>query len=160
MRDLRPYIIRCCRKLDDLKIAYASDITFDINYRAKTRLGQCKRKGDSYIVEIASSLLDEQTPESLLIETLMHEILHTCDGCMKHTGKWKQYADKVNAAYGYNITRTAGREELPENISADLKPKYRVVCKSCGAVYERFKQSAVIKHPERYRCGKCGKPLR
>lgn len=148
------------RELDRLKIKYAPQIGFTVNRRAKTRLGICRRSGGKYTVEIAASLLDEQTPEALLIETLMHEILHTCRGCMNHTGRWKQLAETVSAAYGYNITRTAKRDDLPENIAVNLKPKYRVVCQSCGAVYERYKKSAVVVHPERYRCGKCGKPLK
>ena len=28
-------------------------------------------------------------------------------------------------------------------------------CRSCGAVYERYRMSAFLQHPERYRCGKC-----
>ncbi|MBQ3988186.1 MAG: hypothetical protein II629_05445 [Ruminococcus sp.] len=34
-----------------------------------------------------------------------------------------------------------------------------VVCPRCGAVYERYKRSALIDHPERYRCGKCRQPM-
>ena len=154
MRDLKPYAERCLKKIDALKIRRAKDIQFKINTRAKTRLGVCKKTGQSYLIEIASALLDERVPESELENTLLHEILHTCRGCMKHTGKWKQLADKVNAAYGCNISRTASKDALPEELAH--KPRYKVVCPNCGAVYERYKRSALIQHPERYRCGKCG----
>ena len=81
--------------------------------------------------------------------------MHTCYGCMKHTGRWKALAAKVNAAYGIDIKRAAD----PDNDIIAKKPKYRVVCQSCGAVYERYKRSALIQHPERYRCGKCKSKL-
>ena len=151
MRDLLPYAAQCKRELDRLCIRYAADITFAVNTRAKRRLGVCKKTGDRYRIEIAASLLDERASEALLKETLLHELLHTCYGCMKHTGRWKALAAKVNAAYGTDIKRAAD----PDSDIIAKKPKYRVVCPSCGAVYERYKRSALIQHPERYRCGKC-----
>ena len=158
MRDLQKYAAVCMQQLDRLHIRYANNIEFKVNTRATSRLGVCKKSGDCYTIEISSALLDERTPlQSGLMDTLMHELLHTCYGCMKHTGRWKQLADKVNAAYGYDIKRAAGKDEniIPPELSA--KPRYRVVCQSCGAVYERYKRSDLIQHPERYRCGKCKK---
>ena len=157
MRDLLPYAAQCKRELDRLRIRYAADITFAVNTRAKRRLGVCKKTGDRYRIEIAASLLDERASETLLKETLLHELLHTCYGCMKHTGRWKALADRVNAAYGYHITRAAEEDVLPEALTE--QPRYRVTCPHCGAVYERFKRSQFIQHPERYRCGKCKMPL-
>ncbi|MBQ5641402.1 MAG: hypothetical protein IIV05_06305, partial [Ruminococcus sp.] len=81
----------------------------------------------------------------------------SCRGCMQHTGKWKALAERVNAAYGYQITRTAEKDELPQGLVQ--QPRYRVVCPRCGAVYDRYKRSALIDHPERYRCGKCRQPM-
>lgn len=147
-------------ELDALKIKYSPNISFVINTRAKARLGLCKKIGNSYVIEISEILLDERIDEKHgLKNTIIHELLHTCRGCMKHTGRWKQYADRMNAAYGYAIQRTSSREEglVPEPLAP--KPRYRIVCQSCGAVYERYKMSAFVKHPERYRCGQCKKPF-
>ena len=155
MRDLQLYADKCMKMLDALRIRYAKNITFSANTRAVRRLGVCKKTGDRYIIEIASSLLDENIPEAELYDTLLHELLHTCYGCMKHTGRWKALAAKVNAAYGTDIKRAAD----PDSDIIAKKPKYRVVCPSCGAVYERYKRSALIQHPERYRCGKCKSKL-
>ena len=87
MRDLSAYAAQCMRELDRLHIRYAQNITFAVNTRAKTRLGVCKKQGDRYTVEIAAPLLDESMPEKLLKETLHHELLHSCRGCMQHTGR-------------------------------------------------------------------------
>jgi len=157
MRDLSAYAAQCMRELDRLHIHYAKNIRFAVNTRAKTRLGVCKKQGDRYIIEIAAPLLGESMPEQLLKETLLHELLHSCSGCMQHTGKWKALAERVNAAYGYHITRTTEKEALPQGLVQ--QPRYRVVCPHCGAAYDRYKRSALIDHPERYRCGKCQKPL-
>ena len=155
MRDLNIYARICMFELDCLKIKYAKNLTLKVNTRAKTRLGVCKKSGDCYEIEIAAVLLDERTPEEYLKNTLMHELLHTCYGCMKHTGRWKKLAEQVNAAYGYDVKRTASPDEeiLPEAL-AD-KPKYNIICPACGTVYERYRKSALIQHPERYRCGRC-----
>lgn len=154
MRDLQYYADICRIELQQLKIRTAANIAFKINTRAKTRLGICKKKGDFYTIEIAAALLDDSSPEALLQETLHHELLHTCYGCMKHTGRWKQLAERVNTAYGYHITRLADVDSLPS--SPSQQPRYRLVCPHCGTIYERFRRSALIQHPERYRCGKCG----
>ena len=156
MRDLIFYADECRRELDRLGIPYSKNITFKVNTRAKMRLGVCKKTGNSFVIAISSSLLDERTPlKEGLKNTLHHELLHTCRGCMKHTGRWKIYADRVNAAYGYCIKRAAEKDEgiIPGELMK--KPRYRVVCPGCGTVYERFKRSKLIDHPEQYRCGKC-----
>ena len=157
MRDLQQYADMCCRMLDRLGIRYGKQITFQINTRAKTRLGICKKTGKRYVIEIAAVLLDERTNDKELKNTLLHELLHTCRGCMKHTGKWKQLAERVNAAYGMHIQRTADKNEvcLPEE--PHTQPKYRIVCKNCGIVYERYRMTEFVRHPEKYRCGKCRK---
>ena len=149
MHDLGKYIKECMAELDRLRIPYAKNIRFTVNRRAKLRLGQCRRQGDNYTIEISAALLDDR----------VHELLHSCYGCMKHTGRWKAYADRVNAAYGYNIRRCATGEEQP--LPQDLMPKakYLIRCSGCGAEYPRQKMSAVVQHPERYRCGKCGGKL-
>ena len=142
MHDLGKYIKECMAELDRLRIPYAKNIRFTVNRRAKLRLGQCR-------VNVKEGLKN----------TLHHELLHSCYGCMKHTGRWKAYADRVNAAYGYNIRRCATGEEQP--LPQDLMPKakYLIRCSGCGAEYPRQKMSAVVQHPERYRCGKCGGKL-
>lgn len=157
MRPLEPYVRQATQRLDALHIRYAGKITFSVNTRAKTRLGICKKTGDRYQIEIAACLLDENSPEVLLQETLLHELLHTCYGCMKHTGRWKALAERVNAAYGLHIARVTEADGLPK--SASQPPRYRIVCPHCGMVYERYKRSPLVTNPSRYRCGTCKQPL-
>ena len=160
MRDLGKYAAEAQGILKKLKIKYAGNTEWKINTRAKTRLGVCKKTGDRYVIEIAAALLDESAAESELKNTVMHELLHTCRGCMSHTGRWRELADRVNAACGLSVSRTTERDkaEIPDALAA--KPKYRIVCTACGAVYERFRRSRLTDHPEMYKCGRCGGSLK
>ena len=155
MRDLQKYAAECMAALDRLGIRYSRNVRFTVNTRAISRLGLCRKKGDRYEIEISHLLLDERTPAESLRNTLFHELLHTCYGCMRHTGRWKTYADRVNAVCGCNIKRAAAIED--REIPDELLPKanYLIRCESCGTEYGRQKLSSLIQHPERYRCGKC-----
>ncbi len=160
MRDFQQYVLKCREMLDKLKIPYAKNITFSVNTRAASRLGVCKKQGERYVIEIAASLLDEKTPEQTLYDTLLHELLHSCYGCMNHTGRWKAYAERVNAAYGLHISRVTTREESGVPQELEKPAKYLMICPSCQTEYLRYRLTEVFKHPERYRCGKCGSNMK
>lgn len=107
MRDVNVIAIECMRELENIGIKCGNVIKIDINTRAKKRWGQCRKIGNNYIIEVNQILLREDTDIDGLKNTIIHELLHTCKGCMKHTGEWKQLAEKVNRYYGYNIKRSA-----------------------------------------------------
>ncbi|MEE0956504.1 MAG: hypothetical protein UH734_00300 [Ruminococcus sp.] len=157
MRDLERYALECMEELDRLNIKYSPNISFVINTRAKARFGLCERIGNSYVIEISQLLLDERVDEKKgLKSTIMHELLHTCRGCMKHTGRWAELSKTVNEAYGYNIKRATNPTErgIPEELQ--IPAKHLVQCDECGALIPRQRMSALIKQPEKYRCAKCG----
>ena len=97
--------------------------------------------------------------------TIIHELLHTCKGCMKHTGEWKQLAEKVNRYYGYNIKRCDSadekgiseeqKEKIQKERTATRKVKYIFKCTCCGQKVERCRESKFTKYPELYRCAVC-----
>lgn len=125
-----------------------------INRRAVNRLGCCRRQGGGYIIELAARVA-EGTEESCR-ETLAHELLHTCLGCQNHGARWKEYARRMNKAYGYKIKRVA-----TETTAEGIQPrpfKYIVRCEKCGAELGRYRASPLTRHPERYRC-RCGGKL-
>ncbi len=132
-----------------------------INKRAKTRWGLCKQNPDkTFEIQIAERLLsDDRISEKSCKETIIHEILHTCKGCMKHTGKWKYYADVINQVYGYNIKRiTSGIEKGVENYqpSSTMAIKYIFTCENCGATIYRKRESKFTKNYKNYGCARCG----
>lgn len=125
-----------------------------LNSRATGRFGCCIRKNGAYTIELSARLLDAS--ERAACQTLAHEVLHTCWGCSNHGERWKSYAARMNAAYGYDITRTDSCEKL--GVPNTAKVRYVLVCTRCGARIGRSKHSALVEHPERYRC-RCGGAL-
>ena len=127
-----------------------------LNRRARTRFGCCIRKDGAYMIELSARLAREGTEDAIL-QVLAHEVLHTCYGCSNHGKRWKSYAAKMNATYGYHISRTDKFEDF--GLEDDRPVRYWVVCTRCGRRIPRMKRSPLIDHPERYRC-QCGGTLK
>lgn len=128
-----------------------------VNRRAKQRFGCCKRLSNGDI-QIELSLHTLSAEEKEIKQVLAHELLHSCYGCMNHQKRWKSYAERMNRAYGYMISRTDSVERLGIE-QQKPKPKYRLVCTRCGAEITRMKRSRLITDTELYRC-RCGGELK
>ena len=136
-----------------------------VNRRAKRRFGCCKRLAggtDSpYVIELSAALVD--APRRAVMQTLAHEILHTCRGCGNHGARGNEYAARKNAAYGYEIKRTSSPAELGIFGAADMErrlpARYLLVCRRCGARIERSRMSRLVQYPQSYRC-RCGGELK
>lgn len=127
-----------------------------VNHKKIQRFGLCSYKSRGqyrYEIEINVILL-ESNNEMSAMNTMVHEILHTCEGCMNHGPKWKSYARIMNNKYGYNIKTTS---TYAERGIEQPKGKYSVICKnkSCGTRYEKNRMSNIIRNPHQYTCGKC-----
>ncbi|HHT96331.1 MAG TPA: sprT domain-containing protein [Clostridiales bacterium] len=123
-----------------------------INSRAKSRFGLCRKtpgKHD-YQIEINNQLLE--TEEFKAMNTMIHEILHTCKGCMNHGKDWKFYANVMNIKFGYDISRTSSYEKLGIEVP---EAKFIVKCNDCGNETKRQKKTKLITHTSHYRCGMC-----
>ena len=155
--DLDKLLARVCGEARALGVPLAGDIVphVRVNTRAVARFGCCETGPEGHVIEVSARLL--AAGEGAVRETLAHEVLHTCWGCKDHGARWKAYAAKMNAAYGYHISRTGTWEAvgLPEQ-----KPvNHLLVCQRCGQEFKRARASSLVRHPERYRC-KCGGTLR
>lgn len=160
MKDFNELREQCICEVAGLGIALGRIASWSVNKRAKTRWGLCRLKRDgSYEIEIAERLLvDDRISEKACKETIIHELLHTCKGCMRHTGKWKQYAELMNRTYGYNIKRvTEGCEKGVENHKvSEMAVKYVFTCGGCGATIYRKRDSKFTRNYRHYGCAKCG----
>ena len=153
MNDFDALLVRVIRQAETLRIPISPSIDPHVrnNRRAVTRFGCCIKEGDRYIIELSERMLAAE--ERACMQTLAHEILHTCRGCRNHGERWKSYAAKMNAGYGYTLSRTQTCQSLGV---PDIKPaRYVLVCRECGQEFRRARASELVKHPERYRC-KCG----
>ncbi|NLD11470.1 hypothetical protein [Aminicella lysinilytica] len=129
-----------------------------VNTRARRRLGACKQTGSkmdpSFAIEISyicRSLRDED-----LKIIVIHELLHSCNGCMNHGATWKAYASKVERELGYHISATVDYNDIGLGKETGRNFKYRITCNNCGKTMLRMRKSKVVVHPEYYRCSACG----
>ena len=163
MRDLNMYASICMKELDSVGVKYGSIKKFVVNTRATSRWGNCSgNKVNGFTIQISAVLLDECNDEIGLKNTIIHELLHSCDGCMNHGPEWKKLADRVNCLLGYNIKRCSSASEkgVVEDHRLDNKHQYVIVCEKCGCAYTRQRFCRLVEHPEQFRCGRCRGNLR
>lgn len=129
-----------------------------VNNRLKGCFGRTIRhrfgSAEWYEIEIAGMFKDSTDDKNGLMDTLIHELLHTCRDCYKHTGQWKAYAERMNKLYGYRISRTSSYEDCGLK-RPEVRYKYRVYCPECGAEWKYQKASRCVQKPENFKCG-CG----
>jgi len=157
MNDLDALLVQVLKQAREIQIPVSSriDTRVAVNRRAVSRLGCCIRTEKGYRIELAAGLLHAE--ERACLQTLAHEILHTCPGCRDHGPLWREYAARMNASYGYCISRTGSMSAL--GVAPPRKALYLLVCSACGQRFERYRASALVKYPERYRCA-CGGKLK
>lgn len=158
MKNLISLANKCMAQLDEIGIEYAQSIRWEVNTRAKKRWGLCERHPNGvYTISISYRLLADDVADDGAIDTIIHELLHTCKGCMNHGENWKREANKVNRAYGYNIKRCSSAEEKGvepiENTPNVIKHQFK--CKGCGQIINRIRESDFTKHYKDYHCGHC-----
>jgi predicted SprT family Zn-dependent metalloprotease len=153
---------QCLYDLSYLRIPYGNIKGFTINTMATRRWGQCRKRPDGYHININKCLCDGKH-ETGLKATLIHEILHTCEGCMNHGPRWKHWAQIVHEHTGLIIQRTDSAQNKgfsTETYSVKRMPiKYQLMCKRCGYSTYYCRRTKVVQRYKDYRCGKCGGEL-
>ena len=133
MKDLNKLFNECKDELKKINIPFSNDIDLDV-MTSKRSWGTCilHRLDNNFTIKINIKLLDDNVPDIPAKNTIIHELLHTCPNCMKHTGEWKEYANKVNCYYSqYNIKRTNSSEEYEVKIKP-VTYNYLFKCDKCG----------------------------
>lgn len=165
-RKLKDYMEKCMRMLDELNIPYCKDIKELSVSHAKRRWGRTSWRTSvntgertDFKISISYKLINEKyTPtDEGLMNTMIHELLHTTPQGQGHTGMWKTYAKMVYDRYGIDIKRCGGVDEKEQDVVK--KFTYVVQCKKCGAKIGRYRMSKVIEHPQNF-CCKCGGDLK
>ncbi len=158
MLDPNALLVEVIKEARSLKIPVSRLINPNVfvNSRIKRRFGSCKGNAFGYTIEISSKVA--QASEHAIKEILAHEILHTCFGCKNHGERWKSYAQKMNQAFSYSISRTKSPAEL--GVEDNVVVRYTLRCQKCGNEFNRIKKSNFVNHPERYHCSCGGKITR
>lgn len=163
MKNLNALFNQCMEEVKAAGIEPGRIVKVEINRRATRRWGQCVKEYGVYKLNFAERILMDDTDEKGVKETIIHEILHTCKGCMNHGKEWNRLGGIMERRYGYKITRTASYQNFgidPEIYRAEkvAKAKYQIICKKCGHASYRNRASNVTKYPALYNC-KCGGQL-
>lgn len=89
--------------------------------------------------------------DDMILNTLIHELLHTLPNCQNHGPQWKAYGKKIHKMTGIEISRLG---ELPIPAS-QLNYKYVIKCTNCGKEYGFARMSKVLNNLAYHNCG-CG----
>lgn len=149
-------------------VTISSDLEYKIKFHKNLNadtLGCCCTNNIHTIIYIRSGMSDKNT-----LETILHELIHTCDGCFNHGKLFRLYSDAVNSYVRSNFDEfsefSCGFHESKIDDSAYLKKfKYVVTCPKCNlkTYYARNCKSfkdillSFTKNIEsNYKCCKCG----
>ncbi|MBR3600233.1 MAG: SprT-like domain-containing protein [Lachnospiraceae bacterium] len=159
MQNLNELVSIAVADMEDLGYTINKNNSYVVNYRAKNRWGLCKHNPDgTCTIEISHRLLNEGVSRDAIMNTLMHELIHTLPGCNNHGVNFKRVAQVINDAYGLNIKRATSAEE--KGIEVPIAPapvyKYKFRCRACGQIISRTRESKFTKNYDRYSCGYCG----
>lgn len=132
-------------------------ITYKLNGRFTSTLGQCTRVSDNnYKVELALYVLrgyNADGDHKSIQSTILHEMCHTLKGGMSHGELWKRYVGKINVKYGYNIERTS-RPSASCNEARGVA-LVELGCSRCSLTWSVTTNRKIAKNPQLYIC-KCG----
>lgn len=138
MKDLQLLAQRAMDELDVIGVPYGYVEKFEVNTRAKSRWGRCRRKNGIFSIDINVELLQDNVADESALDTLIHELLHTCPNCLNHGKEWQQWAELVNDCYAcYNISRCSSAEEKGVDIEYHRQRrqtpfKWTIECEDCG----------------------------
>lgn len=153
MKNLDKLFNECMNEAKAIGLKPGNIVGVTVNTRAKNRWGQTRYSNGVYSINISNRLLAEELDDMVAKNTIMHEIIHTCPGCMNHGENWKRLANRVNAAYpDYNIKRTTSCEEKGIEAPEPRAYRWEIYCKSCGKKWNYKRLPKCAQYPSNYRC--------
>lgn len=155
MYDLQKIAEECIKKTKDIGIPVQDDKIVEIKFARTNAQGRCLLTTEGeYYIRISPLYDDEKIDICELESTVMHELLHTCPDCIRHTGKWMEYAKKVRNVYGYDIFSHKTTYDLRHR---DKPVLHRMKCPKCIGYWDVKEQRAwkMIQVGEKCYCGLC-----
>lgn len=136
----------------------------DKNYKIVQKRGHRKiikyEKFQNHYIEISSWVM--QLDESIIKNTIMHELIHCIPFCNNHGKEFKKHAQYINQKLGYQITTKGNKEQDYQASGIEYVGtnhyKYKIICQNCNQVIYRKRFNANL--IKKYRCGKCNGKLK
>ncbi len=132
----------------------------DKNYRFVSKIGRRRiiryERFNKHHIEISKWVME--LDETIIKNTIMHELIHCMPYCNNHGEIFKKYANLINSEYGYDISRVGNKkndfEKSNVEFNEEVKYNYKIICNGCKQ--EFFRQRLSKNFKAKYRCGKCG----
>jgi len=131
----------------------------EINPRFRKKLGQCcyNRKSMFYTIKISKNFM--QVCPEYVKNTMMHELIHSVNGCMNHGPNFQYLASLVNRKFGYNVKTHSDVPEYSKYLNETKHYRYKLMCNTCGKewLYEKAGKfvRGVLKNPNYCKCPHC-----
>lgn len=157
MKNIYAIYKKCREMLVNIDIECGKVSNLIVNSRAKNRWGICifKKETNSYEIQLSDRLLQDSVADDGAVNTMLHELLHTVEGCYGHGAKWRYLADRVHRNYGIVIKRTNSAQDKGVPDDNPMNAKYVFKCNHCGKIVTRDRESKFTRLYECYRCGRC-----
>lgn len=119
-KHLRELIEDCAQKCKAINIPISDNIDFFLMKGERT-YGECISSPYSnyHVIKISEYLVKDED----IINTIFHELLHSCSNCKGHDWRWQQYGNLVERHYGYVIKR-CGKQEVSIDIKSSRRKYY------------------------------------
>lgn len=151
--DARRIVASCCENFTDPKIIF--EISKARSFWAYVEKRQYSNYYRIKVSDVFAELTDNGTRYEKLLETLIHELVHTIPNCMNHKTYWKANCNKIKAKYpNFDLNRTASMEEfgIKEKVR---ETKYIITCEHCGQIWEYKRKPKWIDRCENVGCPYC-----
>lgn len=84
----------------------------------KTSWGKTRRtRYGTYSIEI-NPVYYTHAKSKQCLQTVLHELVHTVQGCFNHGSKWKSIINRINTKYNMDISRCTSQAKAGINLRA------------------------------------------
>lgn len=159
MKDLNSLLAKALAMCDSVGIPYGKIVRIELNNRLSRSWGRCLTKDyKHYWIEIQGKFAkDEFSTDEAVIAVIIHEIIHTCEGCWNHGENFLAYGNKITEKYGIKVSASDSAENLTINvIEWKNSARYEVKCVKCGYSICNDRMNKVIRYPSNYTHTGCG----
>ena len=131
MKDINEYYARCRKMLEDIGVPVGNVVELRVS-TLRSSTSQCVIYPDTYecMIRMDRRMLNNKTNESDVIDTMLHELIHTIPGCLEHKGMWAEYARQTDEYYGTHVLSCYDRFVF-EHPEMPVVAVFR--CTDCGA---------------------------
>lgn len=136
MKNLQDTFIECIAEMRSVHIPVQDNRIVKVEAVRLDCMGKCeyehKDEGYFFAIRIRKELLDGTVEVMELKEVIVHELIHTCKGCLSHGKTWRRYAGIMNDEYGYSLLEEKDDDAI---FHKELPVIHKVACPVCGAFY-------------------------